>query len=424
MAAASSEEDVRRLADHLFRREAGKMISILTGVLGARRLELAEDAVQESLIRAMKHWPYHGIPDNPSAWLLRTAKNLALDHVRRESNFQRKQPAIVTEFERRLGESAPEVHDETEIADDQLRLMFVCCHPVLPPEVQSALALKTLCGLSPAEIATAFLASEAAIAKRLVRARQRLREHGVPFEIPAGPELPARLGGVLKILYLLFNEGHKASHGDEAIRADLCREAIRMAEQLAAHPAGDHPATHALLALMHLTAARIPGRLDDHGNLLRLDEMDRTKWDGELIHRGMTHLARSAAGDEASEYHLQAAIAACHTLAPDDASTDWPRILRLYDRMLAQQPNPVVALNRAVALARVEGPAAAIAAVEKIADPQRMEAYHLYHAVLGDLELRRARPCEASRHFERAQSLASTRPERELMARRIQDCAD
>lgn len=414
---------MRSLADHYFRRESGRMVSILTGILGTHRLQMAEDAVQEALIRAMKRWPYAGIPDNPAAWLLRVARNFALDQVRRERNFRRKQPEIAA-LEVRLEAPEPGAGEDEGIADESLRLMFVCCHPVLPPEAQAALALKTLCGFAPAEIARAFLVSEAAVAKRLTRARGRLRDRGVPFEIPSEPELSARLGGVLKILYLLFNEGHQATRGDETVRAGLCGEAIRLGKHLAAHPAGDRPATHALLALMLLTAARLPARTDGAGNLLRLEEQDRAKWDREMIEAGMTHLDCSAAGEELSEYHLQAGIAACHSLAADDASTDWRRILGLYDRLLEGWPSPVVALNRAVALARVEGPGAGIAAVREIGDPARMERYHLYHAVLGELEQERGDGGTAAGHFRRALDLAETRPERELLARRLESCCD
>lgn len=414
---------MRQLADRLFRYESGKMVSILTGILGTAHLQLAEDVVQESLIRSLTVWPYYGIPDNPPAWLLRTAKNLALDHVRREKNFRRKQPEIVADFEARLSPADAGSPEPGTVTDDTLRLMFVCCHPSLPPDVQSALALKTLCGLTPAEIARSFLASEAAIAKRLTRARQRLRDQGIPFEIPPPAELPNRLDGVLKILYLLFSEGHKSSLGDAAIRADLCDEALRLGTLLASHPAGDTPATHALLALMNLTAARLPARTDAEGNLLRLEDQDRSKWERARLEAGVRHLARSATGNALTPYHLQAAIAACHSLARDDASTDWPRILALYDRLLEIQPSPVVALNRAVALAKVEGADAGLAAVREMPDRRQLDDYHLLHAVLGELELQRGDPNAAADHFLRARDLAATAPERGIIERRLRDCA-
>jgi RNA polymerase sigma factor (sigma-70 family) len=415
----SAEDPAHRLADHLFRHESAKMVAILTGIYGARNLQLAEDVVQEAMVRAMKSWPF-GVPENPGAWLLRTAKNLAIDHLRRERNFLEKEAAIITEIEIARPENANT--DDREVADDQLRLMFVCCHPGLPPEAQSALALKTLCGFSPAEIANAFLISEAAVSKRLVRARQRIRDERIPFEIPAGNELPPRLNGVLKIIYLLFNEGHKASHGDAIARADLCEEAIRLARLLASHPAGDRPHTHALIAMMAFTAARIPARTDSGGNLLRLEEQDRALWSRELIALGVRHLGKSPAGDELSEYHLQAGIAACHTLAASDEATDWPRILTLYDQLLDRNPSPVIALNRAVAFSRVHGPAAAIALLETPAIRDRLSSYHLLHAVLGELHFKNQNPEAAADHFRQALALAETRPERSHLCQRLEEC--
>src|SRR5438445_8672730 len=241
--------EISRLAEHLFRHEAGKLVSVLTGIFGIERLQLAEDVVQEAMVRALQTWPYYGIPKNPAAWLTQTAKNLALDLLRREKLFHEKQTAIITDIEQRSGsvdaDDAPLF--EGEIKDDRLRLMFACCHPLIPQEAQTALALKTLCGFSPAEIAKAFLTTEAAIAKRLVRARQRIRELRIPFEIPAGEELSSRLDTVLQTLYLLFNEGYKASSGESLVREELCYEAIRLAALLAEQPVGNQPHTHALL---------------------------------------------------------------------------------------------------------------------------------------------------------------------------------
>ena len=261
------------------------------------------------------------------------------------------------------------------------RLMFTCCHPQLTQESQTALALKVLCGFSPQEIASAFLTTEAAISKRLTRARQRLQEDQVAFEIPSGVELPSRLDVVLQILYLLFNEGYKASSGDSLIREDLCMEAIRMANLLAGHPAGNQPRTHALLALMLLNGARLKARLNTSGDILRLEEQDRSLWNAAMIQQGVFHLGRSAQGDQASEYHLQAGIAACHCLAPNAAATDWPQILRLYDHLMQINDSPIIALNRAVALAKVQGPEKGLAAVEAILDRQPLDSYHLFHAV-------------------------------------------
>jgi RNA polymerase sigma factor (sigma-70 family) len=414
--------DVSHVVEHLFRHEAGKMIATLTRIFGLEHLGLAEDVVQEALARALQVWPFQGVPDNPSAWIMRAARNRALDVVRREQNFRTKEPEIIRLFDQPGSPPAAGPDREQQIADDTLRLMFVCCHPVVPPDAQIALALKTLCGFSPAEIARAFLTTEAAIAKRLTRAKQRIRDARIAFEIPVDNELTARLDGVLQSLYLLFNEGYKASTGDRLVRAELCEEAIRLTGLLADHPAGNHPRSHALLALMLLNAARLPARVDDHGHLLRLQEQDRTKWDPALIARGMFHIARSAAGIEITEYHLQAGIAACHCAAKDYASTDWRRILELYDRLVEFDDSPVVALNRAVALAEVRGPRAGIEAVNAIHNLQSLDSYYLLYAVLGEFEARSMNPRAAAEHFRKALQLAQIQSERTFLQNRLREC--
>lgn len=413
--------EISGLADHLFRHEAGKLVAVLTGIFGIARLQLAEDVVQEAMVRALKTWPYYGVPQNPAAWLTQTAKNLALDLIRREKRFLEKQPEIIATVEQRLSEGDESAFAD-EIKDDRLRLMFACCHPLIPQEAQTALALKTLCGFSPGEIAKAFLTSEAAIAKRLTRARQRIQEQGIPFEIPSGAELSTRLDGVLQILYLLFNEGYKASSGESLVRAEFCHEAIRLATLLAGHPAARQPRTHALLALMLLDAARLPARTDAEGNILRLREQDRTSWDQAMIARGIRHLGQSAVGEELSEYHVQAGIAACHCTAPDYASTDWPRILSLYDSLVALNDSPVVALNRAVAVAQVHGPAQGLAAVAAIPDRRPLESYYLLHAVLGEFEAQREDFPTAAEHLRKAIRLTEVKSERSFLAARLREC--
>jgi RNA polymerase sigma-70 factor (ECF subfamily) len=300
--------------------------------------------------------------------------------------------------------------------------MFVCFHPQLSAEAQTALALRTLCGLSPAEIAAAFLTSEAAISKRLVRARQRIRELALPFAVPEPRELPERLDGVLGTLYLLFNEGYKASAGERLVREELCHEAIRMALLLADHPATRGPRTHALLALMLLNAARLPARTDDAGNLLRLHEQNRSAWNRPMIERGLHYLSLAATGDELDEYHFEAGIAACHSTAADSASTDWPRILALYDQLVSLNPSPVAALNRAVAVARVHGPQAGIDALDSIGARGTLQSYHFFHAVRGTLAAEAGRKDEAVAHFRKAASLATLPSEREFLRRRMEEC--
>ena len=420
--APASTNEVSRLADNLFRHEAGKLISVLTGIFGIDRLQFAEDVVQESLVRALRTWPYVGIPKNPAAWLTQTAKNLAIDLIRREKLFHDKQAEIIAfmeEWGSDPGSESPSF--ENEIKDGRLRLMFACCHPVMSPEDQTALALKTLCAFSAAEIAKAFLTTEAAIAKRLTRAKQKIREEQIPFEIPAGEELSRRLDAVLQTLYLLFNEGYKASSGDHLIREELCQEAIRLASLLAEHPAGNQPRTHALLALMLLNAARLPARTDSEGNILRLNEQDRSTWNQAMIARGMMHLSKSAAGNELSAYHLQAGIAACHCAARDYESTDWRKILSLYDQLLEIDDSPVVALNRAVAVANVHGPKAGIEAVEGIQNGSQLNSYYLLYAVLGEFEKQLNNFQAAIDNFRKALELTELTSEQLFLSKRLQD---
>ncbi len=399
---------------------------MLTGIFGVSRLQLAEDVVQEALARALQVWPYYGIPQNPPAWLMQTAKNLALDLVRREKSFQDKEEKVVLHMEQ--GTPAVTEEDgpmfEDEIKERRLRLMFTCCHPEIPQESQIALALKTLCGFSPVEIARAFLATEAATAKRLTRARQRIQELGIPFEIPSGPELEPRLDGVLHTLYLLFNEGYKASSGENLLREELCHEAIHLASQLAAHPVGSTARTHALLALMLLNAARFATRVDEEGNILRLKDQDRSAWDRSMIARGMTHLQLASAGEELSEYHLQAGIAACHSMAPDYDSTDWAGILSIYDQWMQVNASPVVALNRAVALAQVQGPKAGIKAVETMRHRDHLENYHLVYAVLGEFESQLGNKRAAAIHFRKAIRLTDLGSEQTFLEARLRECGD
>jgi len=415
---------IGQVVEHLFRHEAGKMVAILTGIFGLEHLTLAEDVVQEAMARALQTWPFYGVPKNPSAWLMRAARNLALDVVRREKNFRDKEPEIARLIEEDGPAPVALQISEQEITDDRLRMMFVCSHPVIPPEAQVALALKTLCGFSVTEIARAFLTTDAAIAKRLTRAKQKIREEKIAFEIPTGEELSRRLDGVLQSLYFLFNEGYKASGGDKLIREDICEEAIRLTTLLAEHHAGNQPRTHALLALMLLNAARNPARVDDEGNLLLLRRQDRSKWDQAMIAKGMFHLMRSGIGAEISEYHLQAGISACHCAAVDYESTEWGQILALYDALYKLDRSPVVALNRAVALAEVEGPEAAIATINAIEDRDSLEVYYLYHAVLGEFESQLNRLPVAAVHYRRALELAEIKSEQVFLAKKLKKCEE
>jgi RNA polymerase sigma-70 factor (ECF subfamily) len=415
---------VSQLLEHLFRHESGKMVATLTRIFGIEHLNLAEDVVQEALSRALQTWPYRGVPENPSAWIMRASRNLALDVIRRQKTFRAKETEIARLIERDGSAAEAGIFSENEIADDRLRMMFVCCHPVIAPEAQVALALKTLCGFSVTEISRAFLTTEAAIAKRLTRARQRIQEARVAFEIPEGEELERRLDSVLQSLYLLFNEGYKASSGDKLVREELCKEAIRLTELLAKNPAGNQPKTHALLALMLLNAARLAAREDNEGNLLRLEEQDRTRWDHAMIERGVSHLRESASGDSMSEYHIQAGIAACHATTKDYQGTDWGAILSLYDRLMEFDDSPVVALNRAVAVANVRGPEAGLETLRAIRDREKLDSYYLLYSVIGELEMRMNNHAAAAEQFRKAFELAETKSERAFLLKRLQCCTD
>lgn len=407
-----AERSPSLVADDLFRREGARLVATLAAHLGTHRLQLAEDVVQEALVRALQTWPYRGIPENPAAWLTQAAKNLALDALRREQTWQRKEAQITAEQERWLTREEEPAH---EFSDDTLRMLFVCFHPQLSMEAQLALALRTVCGLSPAEIGAAFLTSEAAIAKRLVRARQLIRDLRLPFAVPDAVELPQRLDGVLAALYLLFNEGYKASAGERLIREELCHEAIRLTRLLAEHPATSQPSTKALLALMCLNAARLRARVSATGEIVRLHHQDRSQWDARLIQEGILTLGAASTGEIISSYHVEAGIAAIHCLAADEASTDWTRILGLYDQLLLLKPTPIVAMNRSVALARVRGPREALEALESIPNRHSLEAQHLYHAIRASFIAKLGHPAEARAAYQRAAELAQCSAERDFL---------
>jgi len=414
--------EVSQVVEHLFRHESGKMVATLTRIFGVEHLTLAEDVVQEALSRALQTWPFYGVPRNPSAWIMRASRNLALDVVRREKVFRDKEDAIIHQMKgHRPGADAP-VFAPEEIEDDRLRMMFICCHPLVPAETRVALTLKTLCGFSVAEISRAFLITEAATAKQLTRAKQKIREENIPFEIPAGEDLTRRLESVLQALYLLFNEGYKASSGNRLVREDICHEAIYLTQLLVEHPLTRQPRTHALLALMLLNSARLPARVDGEGNLLLLQDQNRAQWDRPMISRGILHLAHAVTGNEITEYHVQAGIAACHCAARDYASTDWAQILSYYDRLVAFDTSPVVALNRAVAVANVRGPAAGLKAVAAIPDAEKLKDYYLYYAVLGEFESRLEHPAAAAEYFRQALSLVELKSERIFLEGKLKTC--
>ena len=413
-----SEARVSQLVEHLFRQEAAKIVSALARSFGLRNLELIEDSVQEALLKALRVWSYGKTPPNPAAWLMQVARNHALDALRRSTRWREKEEEIA--LEQRTGESAdaPPVFSDEEIKDDQLRLIFACCHPALNTESQVALTLKLLCGLNVEEIARAFLASAETIAKRLTRARERLRTNVVPFEIPAGPQLKPRLDSVLDVLYLLFNEGYNASHGEDLIRRDLCDEAIRLTTLLTEHSACDTPKTHALLALLLFQAARFSARIGSAGEILVLQDQDRSVWDRQKISHAFYHLERASSG-ATSQFHLQAGIAACHCAAQSYQAIDWQKILLLYDLLLEQNDSPIVALNRAVALSKVRGPEAGLSALEEIRNSQALQKYYLFYAVRGELHLELEQYREAEENFRIGLSLTSMPAEQNFLRKKL-----
>jgi RNA polymerase sigma-70 factor (ECF subfamily) len=411
------------LLEHLFRHQAGRMVARLTRLLGPEHVALAEETVQDAMLRALQTWPYQGIPDNTAGWLFRVAHNIAIDALRRDKIFGEKTESIVAELTRSAGQGPGDSGVGDQVRDDELRMIFMCCHPALSREASVALSLKTIGGFSVREIARAFLSDEAAIAQRLVRAKRQIRDQGLTLEMPSGVELAARLDSALEVIYFMFNEGYAAQAGVELIRQDLCLEALRLGRLIAAASIAT-PRVHALVALMALQAARLPARVDDAGDLVLLEHQNRSRWDDRLIAMGFHHFDRSMAGDEVSEYHVQAAIAATHARAVDPQSVDWPLILELYDQLLALNRSPIVALNRAVALARVRGPAEALAAVAPLKHDPKLRHYHLLLAVRGQLLLDLGRTDEAAEAFRAALACDCTDPERRLLTRRLEACGD
>ncbi|MCI0337495.1 MAG: sigma-70 family RNA polymerase sigma factor [Acidobacteria bacterium] len=414
-----AKQQTEILVDHLFRHEAGKIVATLVRIFGSRYLDLAEDVVQDTMIRALQLWPFQGIPENPEGWLTLTAKRRVIDLLRREASLADK----ITEIERNLpqvtrGEEGPGDEDKM---DDELSLIFMCCHPAIPRESQVALTLKTACGFSIGEVARAFLIQQATIAQRIVRAKRQIRERGIVFEIPIADQLSERLNAVLQVLYLLFNEGHSATQGENLVRDDFCEEAIRLGLLLARHPRTGRPEVHALLALMMLQAARLPARTKPDGAIALLADQDRSQWNQRLIGLGMRHLAQSAGGSEMTSYHLQAEIAAIHATANSDAETDWARITTLYDQLHQIEPSPIVALNRAVALSRWRGPWAGINALNEIKHHPMLSNYHLLPAVLADLWNRAGDATKAAEYYSAALNCPCTEPERRLLQSRLEN---
>lgn len=397
------------------------MVATLTRALGSRNLALAEDAVQDALVTAMQQWPFRGVPDNPEAWLFQVARNRALDRLRHGKMAAGKNATIKSEAAL-LDSPAAEPLLKSEpppVVDDQLGLLFLTCHPSINAESRVALALKLVGGFSVNEIARAFLAQEAAIAQRLVRAKRALRDQHVSFGMPDPRDLPERLDSVLDTLYLMFNEGYAATSGDQLIRDDVAAEAIRLARMIAMHPAITAPRAWALLSLMLLHAARFPARVDSDGTLFLLRDQDRSRWSQAMIAEGMHALDRASAGDTISSFHLEAGIAARHAAAPAWDATDWPQILELYDELLALTGSPVVAMNRAVAVSRVEGPMAGLAALDAISGDGALARHPLLPAIQAELWREAGDVDRAAERYRAALGLARSAPEQRWLTSRL-----
>ena len=414
---SGNESAASSLLEHTFRRQAGRMVSHFAQLVGPAHLQIAEDAVQEAMLRALQTWPYSGIPENASGWLFRVAHNAILDALRQSRLHGEK----AAEFVRMAGTVTGEPALGDGLNDDELRMIVLCCHPALSHEASVALSLKIVGGFGVREIARAFLVDETAIAQRLVRAKRQIRDQRLTLELPDEHELRLRLGAVLEVLYFLFNEGYTAHAGENLIRAEFCGEALRLAQLVAASPIAT-PQTHALVALMAFQAARLPARVDDKGDLVLFEFQDRSRWDDRLVAIGFRHFDRSMEGDEITEYHAQAAIAATYARAADPQSIDWPAVLLLYDQLLTINPSPVIALNRAVAVAKVHGPAEALRTIELLDEHPRMKDYHLLLAVRGHLLRDLERWDEAATSYRAALLLGCSQPERRFLCGKLEEC--
>ncbi len=416
-------EHFRRTIETLYRSESGRVLATLVRLLGD--LDLAEESMHEAFAAALESWPRTGIPDKPRPWLVSTARFKAIDAIRRRARIDGAQRDLALHMEARIDE-ALSGEDDHEIEDDRLRLIFTCCHPVLPEEAQVALTLREVCGLTTEEIARAFLVSPATLAQRIVRAKAKIRETPVPFEVPTPEELPERLDAVLRVIYLVFNEGYSAGAGADVTRAELTGEAIRLGRllvELQPEPDMTGPEPLGLLSLMLLQESRRAARTSPSGELILLEHQDRSLWNRDLIAEGAAWLEKALSSRRLGPYTLQAAIAAVHAQANSAADTDWRRIVSLYDQLVRIEPSPVVQLNRAVAVAMCEGPEAGLAQIDALLDRGELASYYLAHAARADMYRRLGRAAEAKSSYERALALTRQEPERRFLQERIRQLA-
>jgi RNA polymerase sigma-70 factor, ECF subfamily len=424
LSVAMTATDTHRAIDAVWRIESARIIAGLTRIV--RDVGLAEELAQDALVAALQQWPESGVPDNPGAWLMATAKHRAIDHFRRNALLERKHQEIVRELDSKQEMAVADLHTaiDDEVGDDLLRLIFIACHPVLSTEGRVALTLRLLGGLTTEEIARAFLAPEPTIAQRIVRAKRTLADERVPFEVPRGLELAARLASVLEVIYLVFNEGYSATAGDDWMRPALCEEALRLGRILA-ELAPKEPEVHGLVALMEIQASRSGARTGPSGEPIMLLDQNRALWDQLLIRRGLAALERAEKlGGARGPYALQAAITACHARARLPTETDWPRIVALYEELGQLTLSPIVELNRAVAVAMAFGPAAGLQIIDTLVSEPSLKAYHLLPSVRGDFLFKLGRFAEAQAEFERAASLTRNARERDFLLGRARACAD
>ena len=414
--------DVNRTIEAVWRIESAKLIAGIARIV--RDVGVAEDLAQDALVAALEQWPTSGIPDNPGAWLMATAKHRAIDLLRRDTLLTRKHEQLGHELEAQQELAVPDLDAaiDDHVGDDLLRLVFISCHPILSTEARVALTLRLLGGLRTDEIARAFLVSEPTIAQRIVRAKKTLADAHVPFEVPRRSEFAARLSSVLQVIYLIFNEGYAATAGDDWMRPELCQDALRLGRILAGL-VPEEPEVHGLVAVMEIQASRSRARVGSSGEPVLLLDQDRGKWDYVLVRRGLAALARAEElGGAQGSYALQAAIAACHARARTGDETDWARIAELYAELARISPSPIVDLNRAVAIGMAHGPAAGLELVDKLTGEPSLRTYHLLPSVRGDLLAKLGRSNEARDEFQRAATLTRNGRERELLLRRAADC--
>lgn len=413
------DQHISQLADHLFRREAGKMVTMLTKLFGTENLQLAEDVVQDTLLLAFNSWPAKGIPDNPSGWLFKVAKNKAIDRIRRDHHL------LNTDFEENIEDQGAPVIDIENLwqhellEDDMLRMMFACCHPKIPRENQITLILKTLCGFSTVEIARAFLIPEDTVSKRLYRTKEFFRQQKIKLTIPSVKELKQRTDVILNAIYLLFNEGYHATQAEYLIRKDLMNEAMLLCQMLTENKNTRQPEAFALMALMCFHSSRNESRLSPEGEIILLTKQDRSRWDRELITKGNEYMNMAAYGDTLSAYHLEAAIAFEHCTAKNFESTNWPQILTYYNWLCSIAPSFFTEINRAVAIMQVNGPEAALSKLQQIAQNSKTDKFYLYHAVLGEIYTKLHNHNAAKDNFEKAIKLTRSVPEQRVLKEKM-----